>query len=70
MPTEANERFLRKPEVLRISGLSKSTIYSLIECGQFPRPVKIGPNVSAWVQSEISSWVKSRISARDKRHAA
>lgn len=61
---------LRKNDVLRRTGLSKSTIYSLIACGQFPRQVKCSPNVSCWVESEVSAWIESRIEARNTRHAA
>lgn len=70
MTAEIPQRFLRKPEVLRRSGLSKSTLYSLIECGQFPRQVKLAPKVSAWVESEVSAWIQSRIAERDARRAA
>ena len=35
-------RILRLPEVLALTGLSKSTIYRLMPVGEFPQSVKLG----------------------------
>jgi len=39
-----------------IVGFRKSKIYQLIECGQFPRPIKIGRS-SRWLSSEVQDWI-------------
>jgi prophage regulatory protein len=51
-------RFLRLKEVLAISGKSRSSIYEAIKKGEFPKPVKLGANSSAWINSEIDEWVQ------------
>jgi prophage regulatory protein len=57
------QRFLRFPEVQARCGLSRSSIYVRIEQGTFPKPVRIGPNAIAFVESEIDGWVESQITA-------
>ena len=60
------EQFLRLPDVLAATGLSRSMIYLLIERKQFPAPLKIlGARSSAWLASEVSAWQQQRIAARD-----
>lgn len=51
------DRFLRKPDVLRITGLSSSALYRRISDGTFPKQVKIGAKAVAWRQSEIAIWM-------------
>lgn len=51
----ATVRFLRRDEVLKLIGLSKTKMYELIRENQFPAPRKIGSS-SVWVEDEIASW--------------
>ena len=53
-----DEDILRLPSVLKRTGLSKSTIYDLIQKGQFPRQLKpTGARLSGWRSSEIQEWI-------------
>ena len=36
-----NERFLRRAEIVKITGLSKSTLHAKVKAGIFPQPVKL-----------------------------
>jgi prophage regulatory protein len=56
-------RFLRLPEVKLRTGESHSSIYRKIASGVFPKPIKIGPNASAWIESEIDAYQQSLIKA-------
>ncbi|WP_083902248.1 AlpA family transcriptional regulator [Pandoraea sp. B-6] len=56
---------LRRPDVERITGLSRSSIYAKIKTGEFPRPVPLTSRIVAWIESEILGWVQSRIDVRD-----
>lgn len=56
-------RMLRLNEVLKITGLCKSTLYRYISLGQFPRPVKLNPKMGlrgavGWPESVIEDWLK------------
>jgi len=52
------DRFLRLPEVERICGLRKTTIYKLINDGLFPPGIRVGRS-RLWRWSVIQEWVKS-----------
>ena len=57
-------RLLRLSEVKARTGLGKTKIYEMIASGDFPRPVKIGPQ-SFWVESEIDAWIAGVINSRN-----
>ena len=56
-------RFLRLPEVLARTGLSRSTIYVRLEQGRFPRPVSLGGRAVGWIEAEVDEWMRERIAA-------
>ena len=55
-PARAPEkkRILRLPEVKFITGLSKSTVYSRVAAGLFPRQVSMGGKAVGWFSSDIA----------------
>lgn len=50
-------RILRMPEVVRRTGASKSTVYSWIEQGKFPKGKKIGGRSVGWLESTVEEWI-------------
>jgi len=58
-------RIIRLKDVIETTGLSRSTIYSYIEQGSFPKSVSLGGRCVGWVESEITEWVAARIEERD-----
>lgn len=54
---------LKLGEVIRRTGLSRSTIYVRMNEGQFPQQVKIGVRAAAWLESEISDYITSCVAA-------
>lgn len=52
--------FLRLQAVIRVTGLSRSTLYRLIAHKQFPRPVRLGPRAVAWRRADIEAWGEAR----------
>lgn len=58
---EEVEQLIRKPEVQkRVANMSNSTLYYLMNKGDFPKPVKLGARSVAWKLSEINEWINSR----------
>lgn len=57
------DKILRCREVQHAIGLSRSTIYRMIERGDFPRPQKLGLSAIGWRESAIEGWIKSQNSA-------
>ena len=65
-----NSLLMRKEEVLQYINLSSSTLYYLIDKGDFPKPIKIGKRTVAWFQEEIDRWINSRPRADIGRESA
>jgi prophage regulatory protein len=51
---------LRLPEVVRLTGLGRSTIYRLLAAGQFPSPVQLSIRVVGWRRSDVDQWTAER----------
>ena len=60
------DSLLRRREVERIAGVSRSSIYRLMQESDFPRPVRIGPGTVRWKASDIEAWIESRPVARSE----
>ena len=56
-----NRTICRLPEVIARTGLSRSTIYNLIQKGEFPSQINLGPRAVGWVENEIVEWIEARI---------
>lgn len=56
---------LRRGDVERITGLSRSTIYEYMARDAFPRPVRLSGKSVGWVEGEVRGWITARIAERD-----
>ena len=54
------DRYIRRPAVQDMTGLSRSTIYDLMAKGAFPRPVRLTAKAVAWPESAIAEWLAQR----------
>ena len=54
-------QLIRLPQVKEITGLGKSTIYRLIEEGDFPKQVYLGARSVAWVKSQVEDWCLGKV---------
>jgi prophage regulatory protein len=57
-------RFMKLKEVIRVTRLSRATIYRLISSGEFPKQIPLGDKSVAWLESEVYGWMENRISNR------
>lgn len=57
------EQFLRLNDVVRLTGLERSTIYAHGRIGRFPKPITVNGTVTAWLNSEVQAWMDSQIRA-------
>ena len=62
MTTAIEPRILRIADVIELTNLSRSTIYTLMREGRFVSPVKLGGNsrILAWRRADIDRWIDSR----------
>lgn len=58
-----SEQILKLPDVIKATGLARSTVYKLINENRFPKQIKLTSFSSGWLQSEISQWIDERIAA-------
>jgi excisionase family DNA binding protein len=57
---EFKDRALTRAEVCLKTNLSKSTVYRLINLGNFPAPRMFGNRSPRWMESIIDLWMQSR----------
>ena len=53
----------RLPAVLKVTGLSKATIYRLLERGEFPPRVQLSPRCVGWRAADVDAWLEERVVA-------
>jgi prophage regulatory protein len=53
------DRIVRIHAVLDRTGLSRSTIYRIIQEGTFPKSVKLDGRARGWRESELNRWIAS-----------
>jgi len=54
---------LRRKQVEKRTGLSRSTIYAKVASGDFPAPIALGARAVGWIESDITTWIESCITA-------
>lgn len=55
-------RILRRPEILELTGWSKSTLYNRIESQQFVKPISLGQRSIGFVSTEVTAIINAMIS--------
>ncbi|QBM29758.1 helix-turn-helix transcriptional regulator [Hydrogenophaga pseudoflava] len=54
------ELLLRLPEVERLTGLKKSSLYAGMKAGTFPACIRLSVRAVAWRESDIAVWQSQR----------
>lgn len=60
-PVTPRDRLLRLPDVEAATGMKKTTIYSMMKEGEFPKNLRINRRLSVWSESAVLQWVQARI---------
>lgn len=62
-PFIPRDRILRLPDVERLTGLKKSTIYALAKDKDsgFPRQIHIHRRLTGWSEAAVLTWVQARL---------
>ena len=53
-----NVRLIRIQEVMNKVGIARSTVWYMVKKGKLPRPRKLSPRVTVWVESEIDEYIE------------
>ena len=54
---------LRIKDIIRVTGLSRTSIWRYVKSGSFPEPVSLGgpgSRTTGWYASEVADWLETR----------
>jgi len=54
-------RILRMHDVLKKTGLGRSSLYNRIRAGKFPPAVSLGGNAVGWPEFAVDEWIAQRM---------
>lgn len=61
-PTTPPRRLLRATEVYSRTALSRASIWRMVKAATFPKPVTLGYNRIAWLESDVDAWIEHQLS--------
>ena len=61
MKQDFSYKLLRLRDVIKMTSLSRTTIYDYMSEGKFPKNIHLGPKISVWIEREIQEWINSQI---------
>ena len=50
-------KLLKAQDVADLTSIFRSHLHRLARDGKFPKPIKIGENRSAWLESDVQEWI-------------
>lgn len=59
----ADDPILRLGDVVKQTGLSKSSLYRMMKEEKFPQPIRLTEYATGWLLSDICQWKRERIEA-------
>ncbi len=57
---EPKQGFIRQKGLLGLVGFSAPTLWRKVKAGTFPKPVKLGQNMTAWRYEEVQAWMEAQ----------
>jgi prophage regulatory protein len=66
-PAQLPKRFLRLTEVMRRTGLSRTTIWREQREDRFPQSHQLTPNTIGFLESDIDEWIDARLATAQQR---
>ena len=63
---EGEDRFLTVAEVAKIIPWSEPWIWRQSKLGNFPKPIKLGPQRTVWSMREVQRWMREMMAKRDE----
>ena len=56
----AKKKFLTKKELANKLGICPSTVYRWSNKGELPKPFRLGPNRTVWVEAEVDEFIEKK----------
>lgn len=57
-PMPADDTMLRVPDVVRLTGISHTTIKRMQADGRFPKAMRLGERAKGWPAREVKAWIE------------
>ena len=54
-------RFIRPRDVVEMIGVSRTTLWRMVQAGIFPRPVRITERNRGFLLEAVENWMKARV---------
>ena len=65
-----HNRIIRHPEAIKLTGLSRTTLWRLEKEDSFPNRVKLGPHSVGWLLTDVMNWLEKRPYAKRSENGA
>lgn len=56
----------RLPQVIKLVGLGRSSIFTAVRERRFPSPIRLGPRAVGWRRSALQAWLDARQPSREE----
>jgi len=53
--------FLRIKDVMKKTGIARSTIWLWVKEDKFPKPIKLSPRITVWNNEEVEKWISKKL---------
>lgn len=60
MTPDTAPEMLRVSDVLKRTGMSRTSLYRKLRQGAFPAPLELGSNAIGWESTTVADWIASR----------
>lgn len=64
-PTPPRNRFLRMHDLENLLGCKKSTIYAMINTGNFIKPLQFTKRMVVWDELSVLAWIDSKVKSKE-----
>jgi predicted DNA-binding transcriptional regulator AlpA len=58
--------FIRAAQLIKFIPFSRTSIWRKVKSGQFPKPVKLSDNITAWKAEDVHEWIEERGKSKEK----
>ena len=58
-------RIMRMPEVIKLTGYGRASIYNFMADGTFPQSKKLGLRAVGWNSHEVQAWIDARLNSME-----
>jgi prophage regulatory protein len=60
------DEVIRLPEMEKLTGRKRSSIYEDMAAGRLPRTIRLGPKSVGWFRKDVVRWQAERLAERDQ----